>query len=954
MKYTEEYSNNLPSVRIINIQANDIYLANCITHSELNIKNTDMFDDHFSDVMEPSLDLLYLNQKGKLTLKTLQDEFYTYDLINVSFSHPLWLDKKNKKVFKIKERAKVINAKEIRKELYLKGFVLNKTKYVRYKRSAGSAKGGSCLFIKEELYSMMTKWSRTGLDTDKDLCFKNLTTYEAYRALSLSSLKKVLRLNPRNILFVKDFKTIVKDQKVISVAPNDHGHLECEVGSFDIENNIFDGEGLLDVSVFEKCKLERKGMMLLRNRFFKCCAFNTNLQKWFAKNNIKCKEQLNGITFAEDIKDIVLVVTESCLKYLKMCEGGFTEENIKRWCDSICDGEDSLFGIVKTDKKTRFFGGEMVETTYQLLNTLQLKDKDIRLLTAPYIEYINKVKDLDNTPEFLIYFLESEKNASKNIQDDSEGEIEEKLLEQSSYLFKGTVCLDLLQTSSDTKYTTLVKNRVYKNIISSFALKLLNGRILVDGTYATLFGNPYEFLRYIVKQDDIPLFGEELKTSLLKEGEICCSFFKDGESIVGSRAPHTTMGNILCGTNRMPKEIKTWFNLSKNIVVVDAINNNIQHRLSGCDYDSDSMLLTNNETIVNAARKNYKNFYVPYANFASQVKPMKDLSNDKKENLSLNLNEIDNKIALNNVGKIVNLSQLLNSHLWHQTNTSRGTNTSEIYNKIAILSVLSGAEIDSSKRSFPFDTSNELRLIKKYSKEKGYSNDKPVFFANISNAKQRKLRFGEIRKQFTKNSTFKKTSMDSLWKFIGENKVISTRIKTKKLFDIVGSDFKTQGLSKNKYSQVESAIKALEKTRVILFRNNIQKRNSTNYELNKKEFLIQIRKCYQDIHLNINSVDKVKLLIRNIESKSKTVEIADSLLYILLYIIKIKQKDLGFGIKDLFPQDSVGIASLTRTKFTPNSKYTIFNKYTFAIKKPNKANNKIVEKIAKSDEISTC
>ena len=102
--------------------------------------------------------------------------------------------------------------------------------------------------------------------------------------------------------------------------------------------------------------------MLLRSRFFKCCAFNTNLKKWFEDNNITRIDQLNGITFAKSIDDIVLVASESCLKYLKMCNGGFSKENIKRWCDEI-NNDKTKFGVVKTDKPTRFFDGEMVETT---------------------------------------------------------------------------------------------------------------------------------------------------------------------------------------------------------------------------------------------------------------------------------------------------------------------------------------------------------------------------------------------------------------------------------------------------------------------------------------------------------------------------------------------------------------------------------------------------------------
>ena len=132
----------------------------------------------------------------------------------------------------------------------------------------------------------------------------------------------------------------------------------------------------------------------------------------------------------------------------------------------------------------------------------------------------------------------------------------------------------------------------------------------------------------------------------MKDGEICCSFFENGKKLVGSRAPHTTMGNVLLVQNKELKEIKEYFNLTKQIVVVDAINNNIQQRLSGCDYDSDSMLLTDNGVLVTAAEKNYSLFPVPLTDFSSQKKPLKNFKcSDKKANLALNLYTIDNLLV---------------------------------------------------------------------------------------------------------------------------------------------------------------------------------------------------------------------------------------------------------------------------------------------------------------------
>ena len=411
----------MDNIRFIEIEAADLYFAD-VYNRPIEIKNSvDEFNDKYSDIVPPNLDLYYLESKKKLAIKKLGDEYYSDVFVNVSFKYPLYVNKKKEQVLPTKKYETKVSIQDIRKHLYLNGFILNGKEYVRYKRSSGAAKGGSCLFIRKDLFPMMTKWSKTGLDESKDLCFKDLTSYEAYRALSLSSVIATLDLNPYNILFVEDAKVILKNQNVVRVYHDEKTGLNAEEATCDVVNNIFDGEGLLDVSVFKKLKKQKKGMVLLRSRFFKCCAFNTNLKKWFKDNNITSIDQLNGITFARSIDDIVLVASESCLKYLKMCDGGFSEANIKRWCDEI-NTDETKFGVVKTDKPTRFFDGEMVETTYQLLNSLQLKQNTVRNFVHHYFEYIKLIRDIKRTPEFIRFYLEGEDTGNQydDYSDDSE------------------------------------------------------------------------------------------------------------------------------------------------------------------------------------------------------------------------------------------------------------------------------------------------------------------------------------------------------------------------------------------------------------------------------------------------------------------------------------------------------------------------------------------------------
>lgn len=921
--------NCLGNTRIINIEGSELFYR-YLKNEPMIIKNSkDQFDDRFLDIVPPNLDFYYLESQGKFSRKPVGDEYYSLDFVNVSFKYPLFLNEKGEQIFpkKASDVDRKITMSDIRRHLYLNGFVLNGKEYVRYKRSSGAAKGGSCLFIKKELYPMMNKWTKTGLDENKDLCLKDLTSYEAYKALSLSSVVAILNIKPENILFVKDVKVVLHNQNVIKVSHDKKKGLIAEETSCDVENNIFDGEGLLDVSVFKKVKKSKKGMMLLRSRFFKCCAFNTNLKKWFDDNNITDVCQLNGFTLANSIDDIVLVASESCLKYLKMCkiENDIDYQNsIKRWCDEI-NKDEVKFGVVKYDKQSRFFYGEMVETTYQLLNSLQLKWNDVNKLIYPFMDYVKYIRDLKNTPEFIRFYLEGEdKNTepldygddTENISDD---EIAEEMADYSSYSFKNKICLELARLDGNVKYTNLFKRRVFGSVIDSLAFKLYNGRVLVNGTYTTLFGNPYEYLKYIINK-----FDKDKPVSLLNDGEICCSFFNDGETVVGSRAPHTTMGNVLLATNRILPEIDKYFNLTKEIVVVDAINNNIQQRLSGCDYDSDSMLLTNNEIVVSAAKKNYTLFPVPVTGFESTKKEMQPFSDDKKENLFLNLHNIDNKISNNNVGRIVNLSQLLNSHLWNNFGNGKNGKYKELYKVISILAVLSGAEIDSAKRSFLFEPTTVYNKIKRYANKNGYYDKKPLFFAILSKNNNHKPKISFIKKRSKEKREFK-TTMDYLWEDaakIGFDEDVRT--ETIPFFDLFKHNYSTYGFQSDVYRQIDKAVETLEDIKKVV--DNIRDNTKDNdFELKKANFNITINNLFKKIRININTPEKAKLLIKTLDEK----EDGYSKLFILLYIIYKFPSMLGYSIESLLSEKAIPLPTLRRTWKGEKPQYTIFDKYNY-------------------------
>lgn len=675
--------------RIISIEAADIYRQEQENGVAVGIKmpgkNSDACFRMFRNFLDNSLDLIELEKAYKRICRkkfSFRDKFgndYTLAVVNVKFNF-----------IHRSENGKTVKIRQLREYFYENGFYIDGIHYVRYKRSAGSSREGKCLFIDERLYKAMAKWSECGLKPKTDLA-----SWESYKALSLSSLKGMVNIPLECILFVPDYKSTFTDE-VVSVEIQD-GALTAAHKQTEISNDIWDGESLLDESVF-RGNYADKHMLLLRNKFFKSCAFRTKLQKWFQDKNITLEELKSRgfVTFATDINKIVMVTTPNSLKYLKFA-GGFTERNIRKWIENIND----TFGVVKWDKSTRFFHGKMVQSSYQLLNTLGLTETQAAELLKPSIDYISLLrKDVD----FMRYHFT---DAFAREKDDEEPVRPDGLADRADVIFT------LMHKCSHFDETELYAN--FRNdVVKSLKERLKRGHILVNGTNATLFGNGPELLKYIA--------GEEI-ISELHSGQTYCKRFADKTKLLCARSPHITMGNLYSAENNMQGEIWNYFDLGENIVCVNAIEENIQQRLNGCDYDSDTMLLTDDKLLVETAEKYKDLFKVPVCKIETV----------KKENQTLP--ELDHDTSNNKIGEIVNLSQKLNSLIWDKIHKGESEEKiKEIYGDVCKLAVLSGLEIDKAKRAYDIVNAGKelIALRKKYDKPS------PVFFQEIDESNKEK------------------------------------------------------------------------------------------------------------------------------------------------------------------------------------------------------------------------
>lgn len=759
----------MQGVYIPQIDAKDLWISNFANKTEysLNKKDGELNVNKFKASFDYSLDLIKLREvyetvyRNRRFSTSIDDKEYSYRIINVTFEFSvkqfnrcghnafckLGFDERNLefrdsvcivdgelvgiitdtpvenpvsqeilgKYFRYKDGCyvnsnqikTVKNVSDVRKDIYKDGFMCNGIKFVRWKRSAGSARVGRCLFIDEKLFNKVHKWEVCGIDV-KPGDDVDLAGFESYISLTSSSIIDTLEIQPENILIIDDYESTFTDDVICVTESN--GILGAEHKVSDVTNSIFDGEALIDKSLMGK--YSDKGMLLLRSRFFKSCAFNTNIQEFFADNGITSVDQLNGYTIAKDIKDIKFITTPSSIKFVKF-------GTLEQWFERL----ETTFGVVKYEKPTHFFDGKLVQAHYQLINSIQLSREEVDQLLKPTFDFMTAAK---NDPAVLRYWIKF------NIDE----------LEEITPLESKTDIIYKLMAVNEDFTNTKMYYDFRADFLKSFTKNLKCGHVLINGNYSTLCGNPIEMLYSSIGKFD--------GKSIIEKGTVYSKRFDFGKKLLGSRSPHITISNVLVTENKRYDEIERYMNPTNEIVYINSINENILEKLAGCDFDSDTVMLTDNEVLINGALKNDKRFKVAVCKVGGNKIKRKYGYDD--------LCDLDIKTSKNLIGEIINVSQELNTRVWDMLNDGKSVeDVQDIYLDICKLSIMSNIEIDKAKREYVVDNGRELGEIRK--KHKILSDDgkqvKPNFFAHIA---RRKGYYDPEKKAYLKHDT----SMDYL------------------------------------------------------------------------------------------------------------------------------------------------------------------------------------------------
>lgn len=445
-------------------------------------------------------------------------------------------------------------------------------------RNPSKAKQGSSIWIREELYDIAYEWLTMGIGKKLPLHGADIVGISAYAPLTTSSIEGAVKIPVEDVLIVEDqdsyFRTIadivraedydvyeqVYDEEKKKKIPKLVTKKKCVVHreETDVKNTLWDGQSLIESSVMpEWCN----GMALLRNHFFKACAFRTNIQLFFKDyceehnldyNTYQIPDMFGRYHFVKDIK---LITTDNAIKWIKFKNlmGADLVSAYIYWADRV-NADGCLWGIVKTDHPSHY--GDQQRCSYQIINTLPCSEEDVYKIAETSVKYVESLKN-DNE-EFI------------------------KFLRKNANIINGNdMMADLYEWNKDFENSKFWKTSKRK-IISEYVSKLKNGKITVYGDNMTVCGNPYALLLHIVGEDwnNDPTFSQEDGTI-----QVYCPRFDDGEYLCGIRSPQNSANNIAYFHNVKHPLMEKYFNFSNNIMAVNCIHTDVQCRMNGEDFD---------------------------------------------------------------------------------------------------------------------------------------------------------------------------------------------------------------------------------------------------------------------------------------------------------------------------------------------------------------------------------
>lgn len=573
-----------------------------------------------------------------------------------------------------KDKYRQLSKEEVRRILYNDGAeveylsrkkdgTVKKREIIHYKmlyRSAGKAKKGTCMFIRDSLYKKARSFLYMGIQPPSENPM--IVELSAYAPLIASSVVDKIRIRPENILILKDLDRSFRTN-VISIETDEEKHCFARhIENYEIKNTLFDGQALIDSSIFPDWG---NGYILLRHHFCKMAAFCSNIQKFFRDyfgdgyssatvRDMFGKEHL--------VKDIEVITTDNAMKWLKF------GKSYEEWCKKVAEN-NCMFGIVKTAHESKL--GDVQRMSYQMVNSL---DED----SMPHVvkESTAFVEKLKQDDAFFLEYLKKNSCFSNDYE----------------------VLAALCEQNMDFTRSEYFRERK-KAIIKVCVLNMKTGKLIQNAENLVIVGSPYAMLLYgATGRAEAADSDDTLK---IEKGTIqCCTErFRDGDYLAFFRSPFNSKNNLTYLHNIYSDKMKKYFRFGKQIIAVNMIGTDFQDRNNGSDQDSDSGYCTNQPDIVEHARK----CYLDYPTIVNNIPKDKNIYENTMDAFA----KMDNSLAgaRRDIGEASNIAQLAQTYACNFDDP-------KYTDYVCILSVLAQVAIDNAKRRFDIDLGEEIRRIK--------------------------------------------------------------------------------------------------------------------------------------------------------------------------------------------------------------------------------------------------
>ena len=530
------------------------------------------------------------------------------------------------------------------------GFYVNGIRFVRLSASAGQLRRNSALFCSDKYFDQLYKILMCGIDEKvKEI---NLGKLTAYFALATSS---ILWVDTPRVCVIKDFETLIPNQKIDWVVKDENGVGHIEERVMDVTLNSGDGQGLIDPNMATRwaknmCLDYVPSSFVTRSVFVKGNLVPFDFREYAHRNGIDRIYDRWGTGY--DIDEIDVLLSESQFKMYKYY--GNWQEYL-----SYAEKGGIKWGVARYNKK---YDDEYIQSNYQHEQSCSWSKDDVHKFIAPTVEWIRNICSGDQL--YAMLFMLGGFGPDTEYHD----------------VYGRAQNLAMKAVVKDSKFLkdSFIQRKIYRNIVEAINQAKL-GKVWTRGNFSLMLSDPIAQCRSALGLDP---------TGEIPADHVYSNFWNErgytGELFI-ARNPCIDEHELNPCWLYRSDEADYWYQHIKSGIIFSIYDTSTM-RLSDADFDGDVCYNTDNKYLLKGARK-YETNVISYDKVAAPLHKI----NHK------NFIESDLRSMGSKVGVYSNYATILEAMKALFTKPEQQPQRDEIQRRKKLLREIVGSEIDSGK-----------------------------------------------------------------------------------------------------------------------------------------------------------------------------------------------------------------------------------------------------------------